>query len=431
MKEHLNRFNVLATRLAALGCALLCASCGSGDSAGDRNEAPVPGVEAVVARHGTLPLSQRLSGVVRATNQVGIYPEIGATVTEVLVRNGDTVQKNQPLVRLRDKEFRDRLTQATASYQIAVAQSKQADARLKEARSELDRIRSLADQRMVSDAQLESAETAAVLAEADLELARARVDQARANMAEQEENLAQTVVRAPVSGSVGNRNAEVGMLVDSGTQLFTLGQLDSVYVQVVITDRMLSYIEEGQPAEILSPNHSAAPIRSTLARISPFLHPVAHSTEGEIDLANPGGTLKPGMFVTVDIFHGVSEEATIVPLSALYENPATGVTGVYVAEEEIDLEQVVTRSDEPSMSFTNPVSFEFVPVTVVARGRMEAGIRGVDPGKWVITLGQHLLDGKISEARVRPVEWEWVEKLQNLQREDLMREMIEERKSSL
>ena len=61
--------------------------------------------------------------------------------------------------------------------------------------------------------------------------------------------------------------------------------------------------------------------------------------------------------------------------------------------------------------------------------RMEAGIVGVDPGQWVVTLGQNLLGGETADARVRPVEWGWVEKLQTLQREDLMQEVIE-RKSS-
>ncbi len=424
------RYSTFTAYLFAAGLVLFTGSCGSGGSIENHADRPIPGVEAVQARYGSLPLSQRLSGVVKATNQVAIYPEITAVITEVLVRNGDAVEKGQPMVRLRDKEFRDRLRQATASYQIAVAQAKQAEARLKQAQSELKRIQRLAEREMISTSQLETAETRAVSAEADVDLARARVEQAQANMAEQEENLSQTIIRAPVAGSVGDRNAEVGMLVNNNTQLFTLGQLDKVYVQVVITDKMLTFIEEGQPAEVFSSSLSSGPISAPLARISPFLHPVTHSTDGEIDVANPEELLKPGMFVTVDIFYGESEEATIVPLSSLYEHPASGVSGVYVTEASLDQEPVATLSDEQSISFTRPVTFKFVPVRVIAKGRMEAGILGVEPGKWIVTLGQNLLGDEASEARVRPVEWDWVEKLQKLQREDLMRDMIE-RKTSL
>jgi HlyD family secretion protein len=422
------RYSALITRLVVPWLALVVGSCGGG-SGENRADQPVPGVEAVQARHGTLPLTQRLSGLVKATNQVAIYPEITAVITEVRVRDGDVVQKGQPLVQLRDKEFHDRLKQANASYQIALAQARQADARLKEVQSELERIRGLADQDIVSPSQLESAETRAAVAEADVDLARARVEQAAANVGEQQENLAQTTVRAPVAGSVGDRNAEVGMLVNTNTQLFTLGQLEKLSVQVVLTDNMLSYIEEGQPAEIFSSNLTAGSLSAPLVRISPFLHPVTHSTIAEIDLDNTGGRLKPGMFVTVDIYYGESEEATLVPMSALYEHPETGTTGVYMTHEALDQEPVVAAGEESSISFTEPVRFEFVPVTVLAQGRMQAGIMGVEPNKWVVTLGQNLLGDEASDARVRRVEWEWAEKLQNLQREDLMQDMLEQKPS--
>jgi multidrug efflux pump subunit AcrA (membrane-fusion protein) len=152
---------------------------------------------------------------------------------------------------------------------------------------------------------------------------------------------------------------------------------------------------------------------------------VTHTTYAEIDVDNPDGRLKPGMFVTVDIYYGESEEATLVPLSSLYEHPATGVSGVYVTDASLDREPVAELSGDQSISFTGPVTFNFVPVQVIARGRMEAGILGVDAGTWVVTLGQNLLGDETSEARVRPVGWDWVEKLQTLQREDLMQDMIE------
>ena len=149
----------------------------------------------------------------------------------------------------------------------------------------------------------------------------------------------------------------------------------------------------------------------------------------EIDLKNPGRELKSGMFVTVDIYYGESEEATLVPLSALFENPLTGVTGVYISKATLNRESVIQLGGNEPVSLTDPVDFEFIPVDVVAKGRMEAGIRGVEEGVWVITLGQNLLGGHPGEARVRPVEWKWVERLQHLQREDLMEEVIKQQQA--
>ena len=398
---------------------------GGSDEAGNGRERLIPAVEAVRAQFGSLPLTERLSGVVKARNQVEIYAEISAVVTAVHVQNGDEVDRGQPLVSLRDREFQERLKQARAALQIARAQERQAEARLREAQSNLRRTRSLAEKELINEAELETIETDALSAEADLELARARVQQAEATVAEQEDALSQTVIRAPVHGTVGNRNAEVGMMVGSGTRLFTLGQLDSVRVEVILTDRMLNYIQTGQRAEIQSTGQPSELLSAPVSRISPFLHPVTHSTEAEIDLANPDHQLKSGMFVAVDVFYGESERATLVPLSALYENPLTGATGVYVSRDTLGKIPEEPLEASGMGNLTPPVRFEFVPVEVIAKGRMSAGISGLEPDNWVVTIGQDLFGGESGQARMRPVDWERVENLQSLQREDLLQEIVE------
>jgi RND family efflux transporter MFP subunit len=413
-----------------MGLVLLLAGCSdeSAQSNGGRAKL-IPAVEAVQAQHGSLPLTERLSGVVRAKNQVEIYPEISAIISRVHVETGDEVNEGQALVSLRDREFQERLKQARAALRIAEAQARQAGARLKELQAELRRTRALAEDDLTSDAELETIETQTVSAEADLELAQARVEQARATVAEEDESLTQTVIRAPVSGVVGNRNAEVGMMVGPNTRLFTLGQLDSVRVEVILTDRMLTYIESGQRTEIRSGSLPSRVLSTPLSRISPFLHPVTHSTEAEIDLANPGHNLKSGMFVTVDIYYGESEQATLVPLSALYENPVTGGTGVYVARDTLDRIPSEPLEISSGGNLTEPVPFEFVQVDVIAKGRMSAGIGGVDQGAWVVTIGQDLFGGQPGQARVRPVPWSRVEELQNLQREDLLQEVMQKQQA--
>ena len=396
--------------------------CGPESSAREMAEPVPPSVEAVPARTGSLPLVQRLSGVVRARNQVEIHPEIDAVVTEVLIENGARVQAGDPLVRLRDTEFRERLKQARAAERIARAELRGAKARAAEAAAARDRVVSLRGKDLSSDSELETVEAQAEGAAADVALAEARVEQAVATAEEQEQNLARTVVRSPISGVVGNRGVEVGMLVTSSTQLYTVGQLDSVTVDVILTDRMLGTIEEGQRAEITV---GRATLSAPVARISPFLHPVAHSTQAEIDTPNPDLVLKPGMFVTVDVFYGESQQATLVPLSALYEDPVTGRTGVYRTSAALEAGPVDEVGIQRAAELSEPVTFEFVPTPPIARGRMEAAVRGIEPGTWIVIQGQNLLGGDEPTARVRPVTWERVERLQHLQREDLMQAVVE------
>ena len=98
---------------------------GTGDS-GKGTNGLTPTVEAVQARYGKLPLSQRLSGRVEGRNQIGVYPELSAVIVDVLVKDGDTVQEGDVLVRLRDREFRERLNQAMADAYRAMGQPEQA-----------------------------------------------------------------------------------------------------------------------------------------------------------------------------------------------------------------------------------------------------------------------------------------------------------------
>jgi HlyD family secretion protein len=409
---------------------LFLAGCSEKGGQNNNENLLIPAVEAVQARYGALPLTERLSGLVKAKNQVEIYPQVNAAITVVFVENGDLVKRGQPLVQLRDKEFRDRLSQGLASYRITEAQLKQAEARMREVEADLQRVQSLSAQGLASTAELENIQTRALSAEADVALAHARVSQAQSVVDERRELLAQTTIRAPIAGRVGNRRAEIGMLVNSSMRLFTLGQMDSVRVEIVLTDYMLDYIKKGQRTEIDPSGRLSDVFSAPLARISPFLHPVTHSTEAEIDLANNAGRLMPGMFVAVDVFYGESDQATLIPLSALFDNPASGETGVYIADEPLNREPVSTGGSGKSGTLSDPLTFKFVPVEIIARGRMEAGVRGIDPDTWVVTLGQDLLAGKTNKARVRVVDWGWVENLQQLQREDLLEEVMQKQQAA-
>lgn len=417
------RIQIKAISLLLILFALSC----SGDSNNNHRNRLIPAVEAVKADFGSLPLVERLSGIVKAKNQVDIYPEISAVISKVHVHNSEFVEKGTPLVSLRNIGYQERYNQAQASLQISEAQLKQAEASFQEISSKFKRTETLYNKGMSSDLEFDELKTEKLSAEADVSLARARVDQAKATLAETKENLSRTIIRAPISGLIGNRDAEVGMKTSTSSRLFTIGQLDTVRIQVVLTDRMLQYIDTGQRAEIISSSMPLGSMASTLTRISPFLHPVTHSTEAEIEIANNDNYLRSGMFTSVDIFYGESEKATIIPLSALHENPLSGETGVYIATDSLDKIPDNLNELSAGSGLTEPLAFEFVPVQVIAKGRMNAGIQGIKPGVWVVTLGQDLFGGEPGEAKMRPVNWSWVEHLQNLQREDLLDDIIKKK----
>lgn len=412
---------------------LLFTACSRAESNGSterQNERGMAAVEVVRSVSGALPLEKRLSGTVRSRNQVVIYSEISAPVTRVVAENGDYVRQGQPLVYLRDAEFQEQLRQAEASLQGAVAEARQAESVLKELQGRLERTKELAERRFQSEQELQAVQAQVDGAEASYQQAQARIAQARATIEEREEALRRTVVRAPISGHVGQRNVEVGMRVDTGTNLYTIGDLSNVRVMVAISDEIVGHISTGQTALVTAPSLGDRTIRAEVSRISPFLQPGSFTADAEIDVSNEEGLLRPGMFVTVDIHYGESQQATLIPLAALYENPNSGATGVYTAPtlgEEVPLDVPDTFEAESPPPLSEPTEFSFRPVTVLAQGREMAGVQGVRVGEWVVTVGQNLLStsGDVAvTARARPIPWDRVVSLQRMQDEDLLREFM-------
>lgn len=382
---------------------------------------PVPAVESVQAHFGTLPLKERLTGIVIADNHVAIYPEISAPITEVLVNDGDKVKKGEALVRLRAQDFRKQLDQAKAQYNLTKARVQQAQASVDQTESQYNRIKILSKKNMVSAQEVENQKAQYESAKANLEMAKAQEAQSKASLQQAELNFSYTVVRAPVSGYVGRRNAEIGMQVTPSTRLFDLGNIDKVKVRVKITEQMVNSIKVGQRVNIIPEDtKSKRQITAKVSRISPFLDPVSHTTRAEIDINNRSEYLKPGMFVSVDIFYGESQHATLIPNSAIYQQPVSGETGVYVATslgKEIKAVKTINPGNDASLTQATPV--KFIKIKLIARGRMVSAVEGVTSGDWVITVGQDLLEN-VNNARIRPVTWDRILSLQNMQQEDLL-----------
>lgn len=323
-----------------------------------------------------------------------------------MVRSGEAVERGQALVHIEASGLREQAQQAEAALRLAEAERAELTATVV-------RSRALAEQGLVSELLLETQE-------AQLEAAEARVDQARATLGERRVGVERAVVRAPVAGHVGRRDVEVGMLVDASTVLFVLGDLDDLLVEVPLTEAMLAQVRTGQRVEITSPALET-PIEGTLSRISPFLASESFSTTGEIDVDNRGGRLQPGMFVGVDIHYGESETATLVPTSAVWQQPDSRVEGVFVVDLPADA--APPSGDAPPSEQAYPV--EFRPVDVVAEGSATIGVRDLEPGEWVVAVGQHLLARGETNARVRRTSWERILELQSLQREAVLQGFLE------
>jgi RND family efflux transporter MFP subunit len=257
--------------------------------------------------------------------------------------------------------------------------------------AEVSRTRRLAAEELVSKLVLETQEAQLDAAEAAAAGAAARAEQAQAAVDESRFDLGRAVVRAPTSGRVGRRQVEVGSIADPSTPLFELGNLDDLVVEIPLTEQMLSFVRVGEPVRI-TPRHggrvgaaeqgaAAGAEPATVSRISWFLERDSFTTVGESDTAGAAAGLRPGMFVTVDVLYGESEQATLVPASALWQDPRTGVQGIYVFTEPLSASAQQPVGIEPSGPPVDPSAEDFAvelrPVEVIAEGRaLLGGTRG-------------------------------------------------------
>jgi RND family efflux transporter MFP subunit len=411
--------------MATVAAALLLSACfPSQDDGRGSDEQTIPAVEAVQVRSGTLPLEERLAGSVVARNQTEIYAEVSGRIVEVRANDGDRVEAGTPLVRLRATEFEEQLLQAEAGLRVADARVKQAEANSTRAQATLRRMATIVERNLGSAAELEAAQAEALSAEAELLLMQAERQQAASVVEERRSALDETTIRAPISGIVGARDAEVGQIATTSTPLFVIGDPTSMRVTITLTQRMLGYIETGTSVSIVSDAAPAQPLSAEISRISPFLHPVTRTTKAEIDVKEHGALLRPGMFVTVDVLYGESEIAALVPNNAIYTDSRAGREGVWLArvdEANAPLEPGLGTAPRGELDPSGPVTVEFVPIQVVARGRQSAAVEGVEPGQWVVTVGHELLSrNETGRAVIQPTPWEHIMRLQQLQTRDLL-----------
>jgi multidrug efflux pump subunit AcrA (membrane-fusion protein) len=218
--------------------AALAGGCRGGTEADDAGGAPadaqtmIPAVEVVQTRRGALPLVQRLTGTVRARGEVAIYPQTSGAIVEVFAENGQTVARGQPLVRIQAVGSQAQLRQAQSALEVARAAKAEADANLARLDATYQRNAQLGEEGLVPVDTVATLRTQAAAAKAAAARAAAEVSVAEAAVAERADAHRQMLVRSPIAGRVGQRNAEVGMRVDEQTALFTVGRLEQVRVEV-------------------------------------------------------------------------------------------------------------------------------------------------------------------------------------------------------
>lgn len=319
---------VLVALLAAGGAVSLYALAPSGEQIDYRLSAVEVGdIESVVLSAGTL----------AALNTVVVGSQLSGQVAELHADFNDTVEAGEIVARIDPRTFQARVLQHQADVAVAKgniesrkAELQRAEATLGQAERELARRQTLQQRGHVSATELDRDITLVETSQAQVAVAKAAIGNARATLeqrqaaAEQSRlDLERTYIRSPVSGTVINRQVELGQTVAasfSAPELFEIGQdLHRMKVEASVDEADIGRIREGMPCRFTV---DAYPERRFFGRIqqirkAPNIVQNVVTYKVIITSDNNDLALLPGMTASVQIVLGSKSEVVKVPNAAL------------------------------------------------------------------------------------------------------------------
>jgi membrane fusion protein, copper/silver efflux system len=182
-------------------------------------------------------------------------------------------------------------------------------------------------------------------------------------------------VTAPITGVVAELGAREGMTVMSGAPLFRINGLGTVWVNAEVRENQASEVRVGNLVEARTPALPGNVFKGKVSAILPEVNPATRTLKARVELANPGGELKPGMFATVDFTPAARKEALLVPTEAVIQ---TGKRTVVI----------VAQGDG-----------KFAPMDVeigIETGGQTEIRKGLEAGQKVVVSGQFLIDSESS-----------------------------------
>jgi Cu(I)/Ag(I) efflux system membrane fusion protein len=193
--------------------------------------------------------------------------------------------------------------------------------------------------------------------------------------------VTRVTLASPIDGVVGELTAREGMTTMAGAMLFRINGLSTVWVNIDVPEAQAAAVRPGATLDVSVPAYPGETFKGRVAAVLPEVNATTRTLKARVELANPGGKLKPGMFANVKIDPaGEKKDAVLVPSEAVI---VTGERSVVI----------VDRGEG---------RFEPVNVRIGAEegGRTEI-LEGLAGGERVVASGQFLID---SEASLRGVE---------------------------
>lgn len=368
-----------------------------------------PEIRVVRAERGTVVRNVVATGRVLAPYRVDIGAQVTGVVERVPVEEGQTVKRDQILIRLEDSEARA----AVAAAEAALAQANarvtqiaevalpvaretlaQADANILNAQAAFDRVDRLKATGFATQSQVDEARKTRDVALAQQRSARFQVEtndvggtdrvmaeaalrQAAANVAAARTRLAYTVIDSPADGVLIARNVERGDVVQPGRALMTLSPAGETQIVVQIDEKNLALLAPGEMALVSADAYPRERFSAELFYVNPSIDPQTATVQVKLRVPEPPAWIRQDMTVSVDVEVARRPDALVLPSNTV-RDPLSDRPWVLVAENGR-----ATRRD--------------VTLGLAGGGRVQVE-KGIEPSDLVIPVRAAIAEGD----RLRP-----------------------------
>ena len=285
-------------------------------------------------------------GTMAAVQGVSVSADLPGTVERVSFESGQAVTAGAVLAVLDTRQEQAQLAALEAQRELA--------------RLTFERLDGLLKEKVISKAEFDRAT-------ADLRQTDARVGEVRAV-------IQRKTIRAPFSGILGIRQVNLGQYLAGGDALVTLQSLDPIYANFGVPQQAAAQVSIGRAVRVTTDDAAGATWTGKVTAIDAQVNESTRNVQVQATLSNPGGKLRPGMFVRTGLGLGSSQSVIALPASAV--NYAPYGDSVYV---------VTDLKDESGRTYKG-VRQQFVKLGP-ARGDQIAVVSGVNPGDEVVTSG--------------------------------------------
>jgi RND family efflux transporter MFP subunit len=340
----------------------------------ERRAVPVA-VEVMPVKQTTILDIGYFTGTLYPKSEYIVAPKVGGRLERLYVDIGDRVKRGQLIARLEDAEYLQQVDQAQAELEVARAKIEETRSNLGIAEREFKRAKTLREKKIASQSELETAEAQFKAQSAMLKVAKAQLSQQEAALRASQVRLSYTQIKASWEGGddfrvVGERFVHEGTMLAPNASIVSILEIGVLTAVVHVIERDYSKIVIGQEAVVTTDAYPGRRFFGKVVRIAPLLRQTSREARIEIEVPNPDQSLRPGMYLRIQIEFEKHQEAIVVPMPALVKRQ--GQEGVFV----VDSDKRLAR---------------FIPVTVgIANDHwvevMEPPLTGL-----VVTLGQHLL----------------------------------------